>query len=528
MDKHFLYRKRYYYSLKERFQEKSLKYKIKLQKKLSKNKFTSKLIDSYEVYALKETKWLGEYHIDDIINLPESERYNYAEIKLKELIYFEAIEIDDFDIIENKLISKFSNKQRGLFDISDEELKKTLAKIKNSFDTISNGKLFTINFKKIKSEKSDLISFANLSYTKTNESYFILKITIYPSEKFEKIFKKIINDNYTALRVPNYLPFISILKKRRFIKHESFIENLKAHNLRLLLSDLNFQIKSNITKHINGYFHNSKYSNSLPCIEYYEVDNINVMKKDVKLQDIFETDYNNHHFALNDNKVEIYFSDNYRKNQTLIQILKEKGHGGKSNISPNDATDYSDIETYCLLDSLSFPCVFQGILNEQLNNHNKLKREIYDFGKNVNKPSFFNRFFFFLYNKKYIELKQRLSQILISIKRYESEFTNQRIALYTREFDLRTFIKFSHQNTKTNENLLQIIVKDFSFQIKDLDTKAKGTNEIFKTIEELNSYRTNLFLQLVSLIIGILAFIFTFNKIKLFIMDIINHLQNIF
>lgn len=528
MNKPFLYRKRYYSSWKEKLQEKSLKNKIQLQKKLSKNKYTSKLIDNYEVYALSKTKWLGKYHIDDIFNLPESERYNYTDIKLKELIYFEAIDIDNFDSIENKLISKFSNKQRGVFDISDEELKNKLSKIKNSFDTISNGKLFSINFKKVKSEKSDLISFANLSYTKTNESYFILKITIFPSEKFEKIFKKIICDDFTALRVPHYLPYLSILKKRRFIKHESFISNLKAHNLRLLLNDLNFQIKNNITKHINGYFHASRYSNSLPCIEYYEVEDINDMKKDTKLQDIFETDYNNHHYALNDNKVEIYLSDNYRRDQTLIQILKEKGHGGKSDVSPKDATDYSDIETYCLLDSLSFPCVFQGILNEQLNNHNKLKREIYDFGKNVNKPSLFNRFFFFRHNRKYIKLKQRLSQILISIKRYESEFTNQRIALYTREFDLRSFVKFSHQNTKTTENLLQVIVRDFNFQIKDLDSKTKGTNEIFKTIEELNSYRTNLFLQLISLIIGILAFVFTFNKIKTFFIDIINYLQNVF
>lgn len=528
MNKPFLYRKRYYSSWKEKFQEKSLKNKILLQKKLSKNKFTSKLIDSYEVYALKKTKWLGKYHIDDIFNLPESERYNYTDIKLKELIYFDAIDIDNFDSIENKLISKFSNKQKGLFDISDEELKKTLSKIKNSFDTISNGKLFSINFKKIKSEKSDLISFANLSYTKTNESYFILKITIFPSEKFEKIFQKIINDDFTALRVPHYLSYLNILKKRRFIKHETFIPNLKVHNLRVLLNDLNFQIKGNITKHINGYFHSSSHSNALPCIEYYEVGNINDMKNDIKLQDIFETDYNNHHFALNDNKVEIYFSDYYRKEQTLIQILKEKRHGSKLDVSPKDTTDYSNLETYCILNSLSFPCVFQGILNEQLKNHNKLKREIYDFGKNVNKPSFYNRFFFFLHNKKYIQLKQKLSQILISIKRYESEFTNQRIALYTREFDLRNFMKFSDQKQKTNENLLQVIIKDFNYQIKDLDSKTKGTNEIFKTIEELNSYRTNLFLQLISLLIGILAFIFTFNKIKTFFIDIINYLQNIF
>ena len=82
-------------------------------------------------------------------------------------------------------------------------------------------------------------------------------------------------------------------------------------------------------------------------------------------------------------------------------------------------------------------------------------------------------------------MKQSLTQILLTTKRFESEFTKRKITLYTNHTDLREF-KPKNRNIridKEEKDLLNRIVEEFSNDIESLNEKTKSTNEIFKSIE---------------------------------------------
>lgn len=523
--KYFVYKKRYNNSIKSFIEENKDKLKSRLQYILSKNKFTSKYLDDFEVYSLRKKNTIDKYSYIKAFNL-KNERKNkvYTEITLNEIIYFEVIEIDDFDKYKKKIISKFAKDHFFWSTRDKDELKKKLSSIKDGLDMISWGKLFSINYNKKIKQKNDLISFVDINYIKTNESYFILKISVKTSEKFQSEFQKIIEKEDIILNVENYNSFYNIIKTKRFISFESVISSLKCRNLEYLISDLNEQVKINITGKIKGYFHNSKVNKVIPSIEFYEVKDIKKFNKDIDFKQNFDTGFDGY-YASKDEEIEIFFSNTTRKSQKLIQVVKQIGHGKKVN-SKNDLTNYDRIETHYLLESLAFPCVFKAILSEQFDKLNKLKRDIYDFVNDSSNTSILKIFLFFNYNNRYIKLKQSLTQILLTTKRFESEFTKRKITLYTNHTDLREFNPKDRNIRIDNaeKDLLNRIVEEFSNEIKTLDEKTKSTNEIFKSIEELNSYRTNYLLQIISLLIAFLAFILTFEKTKTFFKIIFNKL----
>jgi len=520
-NEYFVYKRKFNHSFRSGLENKIRLFKANIHLSLSKNKFTSKFLDSWEVYSLKKKNWVDKESFREIFKMSIGKKTLYKDINLNKVHYFEAIEIDNFDKYRKKIISKFGKNQLFFSMKGQNDLKKKLEEVKNNLDTISWGKLFSFSYKGKKTKKNDLISFVSANYIKTNESFFILKIEIKTSEKFNKIFKKIISAEDVGLTVPKYNTFYDILRTKRFISHESIVSSLRINNLEGLLSDLDKQVKHNITRHLKGYFHSSKL---LPSIEHFEVGNMEEFEKDFDLKHNFNSGLDGH-YSLADNEIKIFLSNSNRKEQTLIQVLKQKGHGTKES-SKKDLTDYDDIETHYLLQSLAFPCVFKGILKTQFERLNKLKRDIYDFVEDSNSSNFFKKFLFIYYNNRYMKLKQKLTKILIINKRFESEFTKRNINLYTREFELNKFESRDRQFDDEKKNLRMRIVDDFSSEIKILDTKTRSTNEIFKSVEELNSYRTNFLLQVISLFIGILAFIFTFEKVKTIVIELSNKLFN--
>ncbi|HTA82548.1 MAG TPA: hypothetical protein VK783_06440, partial [Bacteroidia bacterium] len=343
---------------------------------------------------------------------------------------------------------------------------------------------------------------------------------------FQELFVKIIEQEDMAVSVPQYNSLREFFRTKRFSSSESFINSLKCENLKRLLFDMNHQVRQNLTTHFKGYFHNSDTTKLLPCIEYYEVNNIQDFHKDTDLKSNFKTGLHGY-YALPDNELEVYFDSRSRNEQRLVQVVKQKGHG-KKHVQENDVTDYDWLESHYLLESLAFPCVFNYILQEQSEKLNRLKRRIYDFVNYTNKMNILKSFLFVFRNKKYIELKQTLTQILLTNKRFESEFTKQNISSYTREFQLQDLKPRNSRIPNDTTNLFQWIIENFSVRIENLDKKTKDTNEIFETIEELNSYITNLFLQVISLFIASLAFIFTFNKTKNYINYIYHLILNHF
>jgi hypothetical protein len=183
-------------------------------------------------------------------------------------------------------------------------------------------------------------------------------------------------------------------------------------------------------------------------------------------------------------------------------------------------TDYDNLENYYLIRSLSFPCVFSAILREQNYKLITLKREIYDQIRISGRKYILNHLFLLGTNSKYLQLKHKSVQILLTMMRFENEFTDSNINYFTGDFPLESF---HANNRKGNEaiNLLDYYKKAFRYHIDSLNKKTKSINEVFKSLEEFNSYKTNFILQLFSILIGILAFIFAFDKAKSFVLGIL-------
>jgi hypothetical protein len=299
-DDYFIYRKKFNESLKSNVKSKRRLFKGKLQLFLSKNKFTSKYLDSWEVHSLKKNNWVDGKSIRHLFSESINKNAKYNKVNLDLLNYFEVIEIDNFDKYRKTIISKFGKNQSFSFSTkSQDDLKKTLNKVKINLNTISWGNLFSIDYENKSAPKNDLISYVSVNYIKTKESFFILKIEIKTSKKFKKIFKKIISSEDGSLMVPKYNSFYNIIKTKRFISHESIIPSLRMNNLDGLLGDLNQQVKYNITRHLKGYFH---ANNKLPSIEHYEVENIESFHKDFEFKQNFNTGFDGF-YSLPDNEV---------------------------------------------------------------------------------------------------------------------------------------------------------------------------------------------------------------------------------
>jgi hypothetical protein len=515
----FFYSNRYNLSVKHAIEKYNNNFKSKLLNFLYRNRFTSEYLDGYDLFNLRRSFFKNVYSFDKDIKSINNESKQYKDIKLLELDYFEALEIDNFDKYRGRIISKFSNNEKFSSSSSRENLKQRLDEVKKEFDSISWGNLFSVNFEKKRRLNNNLIKKFDVSYIKTNESYFILKIKIKPSDEFKNIFQEIINSEDVNISKHHYNSYYNILKLRRFYFSESKFISSKCLSIENLLSDLNQQVKRNITKHFKGYFHNSKIDVAVPSIEYYEVNDFSKFHDDSALKKNFYTGSDGH-YSTPDDQVEIYFS-NYRKRSTRVQVVKQKGHGSTPQ-KGKDITDYDKIESYYLLNSLAFPCVFRGILIELFEKLNSLKREIYDFGNDTNNINIFKSLFLFNYNNSYLKLKQTLVQILITTKRFENEFTKKKLAIYTSEYKLEDFTPRNYKGGFKKKNLLYDIVVEFNNNIKALRHKTSSTNEIFKTIEELHSYRTGYVLQIMSLFIACLAFIFAFDRAKKILVIVYN------
>lgn len=241
-------------------------WKKKIYEFIAGNKYLSKYLDSYELISLERKPFIEKDRLlrafDDYKKIDSSPMF--TGIKMPHLVCFEALEIDDFQNFKRTILNRFAHHQ-DFFDINKkEDLKKSLDEVKDNLNYTSWGKLFTLNLSKNTDDNTDLIDSVYTSYIKTYESYFILQMEVRPSEKFHEIFDTIIASKDLGLSVPHFKKWKDIIKTKRFISHETFVNSLKNHNLNELIFDLNRQVQINITKPLKGFFQRNKNCKELP------------------------------------------------------------------------------------------------------------------------------------------------------------------------------------------------------------------------------------------------------------------------
>jgi hypothetical protein len=413
----------------------------------------------------------------------------YKDISLKNVSFFEIINLDDFDSFRKNIILRFKNMSTDFGEKYGDSLQKKLYKLENEFNSCSSGNLININIKKNRTNKNDLFDFICVDYIKTNESYFILCFKINLSEKAQNIFKNIIQQEDATLHIPNLNHFWRYIIKNLYCS--VLIRDLKENSIENLISDLKYQLK-NITGYLSEFFSENKI---LSCIELFEIDDMNEFNK-YRNRFIDYFDY----YENDDKKIKICLPSTSKDKYNVIQIIKEKGHGNKELKSIKDSTDYDYLENYDLMYSMSLPCVFSSILDEQRSALNMFKREMYFHAK----KSKYN----IISLRKYLKIKYKLSQILLTAKKLKTDFNKNLIYLiaengYSNSFDLQNFLN------KRNEKLMDNFIKDINAQIRFLKIESGELNGVFKSFEEYNITKTNFRLQKISIFIGVSIFIIT-------------------
>jgi hypothetical protein len=527
-NKNILKKKEYFYYDKkhkkwsEKRAENSYDIKQKILSFLAKNKYLKKKLNAIDRHTElkndRENHLFRNYYTDKIIS--KNQPKHYKKLKLTYISFFEVIEIDKFDQFKKSLISKFSSKHSGFgkeIRFKDNLIEK-LSKIKINLDSSGFGKLINLDFKKINDNRSDYIDFLRISYIKTNESYFMLHIEVKPSEKFKKIATDILKSSETSLSTRHFHSFKNIIKHKLFTSYTSFKSSLIRENVDNLISDLQFQVNHNILKPLNGYFFTSKLTTQIPKIEHFTIKKLKKHKDENNFYSFFNFS-SIVEFSSKDELVDIYI--NNEKN--TIHIIKEEEHG-KKDITGKDHTDYDWLESYHLIQSLAFPCVFNSILIQEFSKLNHIKRKMYDFLENSSRWQFYKYFLLFHQNNKYLKLKKEITKLNLITNRYKNEFNDRALNfLINHSIDISEYNYSIKNRRKVNEsNLSDYYIVKFRNDIKYLTKKKDDINIVFKNIEELNSYRTNFILQIVSLIVGILAFIFAFEKVREFIISLVN------
>lgn len=511
----YIYRKKYGITFRNRFSAVGkFVYGHVIQFFQSNEKFLPKQFRLRDDFMFLRKSWVKKYDLalDDIFDKVDQP---FTDLTLKTVSFFEALEIDHFTKfkkrIQNSLINSraFEDAGNGNLGSRASDLKVSLDKIRTQLDSVSWGKLFFLNYRKHRSPDSDLIDFVSVSMVKTRESFFLLRMDVTPSEKFKKEVEKILLEKDTSLtRVHFYSPFTAI-RIKRFVSHWSFVNSVKAQNLSDLLSDLNEQVKLTIAGKLGGSFFNHSPLSPLPSIEQYEVGNLEEFLSDKNLQDFFAPQFRGY-FESKDKLTTLNIDNRERSNQTVFQIVKKRLRNDEDKTIGNPRV----LDDHLLGRSLGFPCAFKRVLENQLNDMRSLRRDVYDFVQDSSKNSVMNWFLLFHYNNRYLKLKGKLTRVLLTTKRFQDEFNERQIKLYTNEYNLTEMQFREDKFHKSGENLFETINKDLRYMLTSLDKKAQNTSSIFKAIEELNSYRTNYLLQIVSVTLAILAFIFAFNKVK--------------
>lgn len=436
------------------------------------------------------------------------ERIKYRDINVHKIVFFEILEIDDFDSYKKILASKFVDEAPFKSERDKDKLRDNLDKIKGSLDSIHyGGNLYYLKFKD--KSKADLLESVQLGYIKTLESYFILTIEVKPSLKFYEIFQSIIDSDDYNVETIQYHKLSTILKKWKFISHSNVYQSSISQSIHNLISDLNHQVKFHITDHLKGQFYKSPL---LPRIEYYHVDKIEDFEKDKLLKRFIG--YSRWSFKLDDNKIHISIPDFRADNDYFLRVLKEKGHGTKQEQSSTDLTDYDWVESHYLNQSLSLPCALGAVLSKHHLEVRGLKRRVYDYINESAKKGNIKKIQFLKSSRGYINLKISLARNILLFKRFEEEFGKRTLRTFSDDIKLSLFkrIKFGSNKTNEQEDLETVFQNSFNYQIENLNKQISTLEQVFRPIEEVSIYRTNFWLQITSIGIGILAIILTADK----------------
>lgn len=414
---------------------------------------------------------------------------------LHSITYTDCYENEDTQSLKNQLLRIISKYERSKFFSEDpvRKLNKVFSKFESSYKSISQGNFYYNTTKD--NDELDLIDAINYGYIKGLQSNFIITYTIFPSTKFNDLFKESLKAQISEEPEIMFKSFAQIIKTKKLFNGVATKVKRPGFWTEKLINEISYQFKSKVLSDLDlGAFINEKkiLFPRMICFEYdpaefknYEDDffsRFEVMK---------EQHYHNVDTIFTLKNVDFSRSLTSSLEMLIPKISDDEKKDQFNNISYLSENFISGIAPYWTLINLS-------ILR---------KPSIVDFRKRTFVYIRKNKVSLFL--KKVIRLKNKLSLEWISFERIRKDFTSD---IFKRQLNYYgvpdAFNTPVIQGTQPNE-----FKYDLEMYSEYVSTDIKETYEdilkLYRHIGEDYTLRANMGLQKLLFWIAIAGIILT-------------------
>jgi len=189
------------------------------------------------------------------------------------ITFLDCIEIEDTEKLKSRLI-KIVSKYKGGFLSGDPEkkLKQSFVEFESSYKTTSWGNIFYNDTKG--DDELDLIDGISYGYIKGSQSHFVITFTVYPSDKFKKLFHKSLKTKITQEFEIIFKSLNQILKTKKL--YTSIGSNIKESKYwtEKVLNEITCQFKSKLACNLKLGVFNKNNKVLFPRIISFEYDPI--------------------------------------------------------------------------------------------------------------------------------------------------------------------------------------------------------------------------------------------------------------
>lgn len=429
---------------------------------------------------------------------PYEEKPHYSEVKTKSITLVEVIEIDEFDEFEKAIVKLVSSKSNLYnYNPSGDNIKKVkhrLQDIKVEFNKIKYESLFAFDLRESTHPDFSLIDFLSCSFVKTHESYVILQFLVKPSALFHESFEKLLEGKSGMMSIPIYNNIVTALRTNRAY-NQSTSRDIIENNISYLFMDINVQVKRFVKRHFNGLFLKSAKLNYLPSVEVFTVNSIPECLAGKGLKNYLRrASYDDY---MNEDQTLAVVSQNL-----MFDFVKLRGFKilitDKFMASEEESVVNYHIEK--LIRAVSVTWALRNITDVIGTRSIDLKRRVFDFIKINSKKSLINWLLRIPRTYEMISLKSSLVQMKVVVGRLENEFAPKNLKIYTQDAHLEELV-----NAEREGNFKIRVTSQIRYRIEHLEREIDQLKQYFKLVEEINKFRTNLSLQIVSLLVGIMS-----------------------
>jgi hypothetical protein len=447
---------------------------------------------------------LDNYQIDHFIK-PREHNNTYLQasgkiLKVQKIEILDIIELDQISNILNYFDRLFKTRsckdstliKRELTFSEQSELKQWIANSIESYGFISYRGLFSISNDKI-NDNNDLFDLVEFKCYKTSDTYFLLKLEVTPSDKFQSLTREIIDTNIIPVDLPQ------LFQIRDFIKYKRIIRGLKAPGypkeqaFNFLVEDLIYQIRKEFLFNFKGFYSDSSKTNP-HIIIFNSKDQLSFADFRIGFG-VFSTRPCDIYY----NEALSFFIINKARYETTncLYVI------GDSDSFPDEFNQDKILIHIALSNTLYPSWILLNYFRDLNTQITSLRKTVYSF---IHKN-------YFSFNKQ-IKIQTKLSRMKILVNRINIEFNDGNIDHYinSEDFDLNLMLLVNNSWSK-DPNFYTYVDRLFKYYTKDIKSQIIEIEDYFKEISNINLIKTNMRMQFFILLISILGLLLALSNI---------------